>query len=139
MSVALATFKKFSEDNSTNLASMIAFWAFFSIFPLFLVFVTLLGFLLPAQMKGRVLTNVATLLPLLNVSTVHGLGGAWWALILGLVSALWSGLSVVNTTQFALNSVWETPAVHRPSLVTRLGRGVSVLATVGLGLVLSTL
>jgi uncharacterized BrkB/YihY/UPF0761 family membrane protein len=33
--VAVATVKKFSEDQSPNLAAMIAFWAFFSIFPLF--------------------------------------------------------------------------------------------------------
>jgi uncharacterized BrkB/YihY/UPF0761 family membrane protein len=32
--------QKFSEDQSTNLATMIALWAFFSIFPLLLVFVT---------------------------------------------------------------------------------------------------
>lgn len=35
--VAVATAKKFSEDQSTNPATMIAFWAFFSIFPLLLV------------------------------------------------------------------------------------------------------
>ena len=34
--IAVATAKKFSEDQATNLATMIAFWAFFSIFPLLL-------------------------------------------------------------------------------------------------------
>ena len=43
LAVAIATFKKFSEDQSANLAAMIAFWAFFSVFPLFLVLVTLLS------------------------------------------------------------------------------------------------
>lgn len=137
--VAVAVARKFSEDKSTNLASMIAFWAFFSVFPLLLVFVTLLGYLVPADLKNNVLTNVALMLPLLNPATAHSLGGTWWALVLGLVTALWGGLSVVNTVQFAFNSVWEIPVVRRPSFLVRMGRGVAVLATVGLGLVLSTL
>jgi uncharacterized BrkB/YihY/UPF0761 family membrane protein len=32
VAVAIATFKKFSEDRCPNLAAMIAFWGFFSIF-----------------------------------------------------------------------------------------------------------
>ena len=43
LAVAVGTFKKFSEDRSSNLAAMIAFWGIFSIFPLFLVLVTVLA------------------------------------------------------------------------------------------------
>jgi uncharacterized BrkB/YihY/UPF0761 family membrane protein len=46
MAIAVATVKKFSEDQSANLAAMIAFWAFFSIFPLLLVLVTCLALVL---------------------------------------------------------------------------------------------
>ncbi|GAB3008467.1 YihY/virulence factor BrkB family protein [Amycolatopsis acidiphila] len=137
--IPVAVFKKFAEDQSTNLAAMIAFWAFFSIFPLFLVFITLLGFFLPDSVKDRVLGDVGTMFPLLDPSTMHGLSGSWWALLIGLVSALWSGLSVVRTTQFAFNSVWELPYVARPKITEQIGRSVGVLASIGLGLVLSTL
>src|SRR5438309_3995631 len=75
LAVAVAVFRKFGEDQSTNLASMIAFWAFFSIFPLLLVLVTLLGFFLPTSVKSQVLSSVATMLPLLDPSSVQGLGG----------------------------------------------------------------
>src|SRR5437763_12755665 len=95
--VVVATFKKFQEDQSTNLAAMIAFWAFFSIFPLFLVLITVLGWVLPASEKVSVLGHIATLFPLLDPSTIKGLSGSWWALGLGLVSALWSGIGVVRT------------------------------------------
>lgn len=139
LAIAVAVARKFGEDQSTNLASMIAFWAFFSVFPLLLVFVTVLGFTLPPGIKGMVLTTVADLLPLLDVTTVQGFGGEWWALILGAVTALWSGLSVVRALQAALNTVWETPYVRYPSLINQVGRGLAVLATVGVGLVLSTL
>jgi YihY family inner membrane protein len=137
VAIPIAVFKKFSEDQSTNLASMIAFWAFFSIFPLLLVLVTLLGFFLPTDTKNGVLQQVADYFPLLNTSSISGLTGSWWALIIGLVTALWSGSAVVRTVQQAFNSVWEIPIHQRPKLVEQVLRSIFVLATIGVGLVLS--
>jgi membrane protein len=139
LSVAVATVKKFSEDQSANLAAMIAFWAFFSVFPLFLVLVTLLAIFLPASDKNSVLGHVAEMFPLLDPKTVNGLSGAWWTIVLGLATALWSGSGVVRTAQFAFNSVWGIPPSQQPSLVKQTLRSVMVLATIGAGLVLTTL
>jgi YihY family inner membrane protein len=139
LAVAIATVKKFSEDQSANLAAMIAFWAFFSVFPLFLVLVTLLAIFLPASDKDSVLGHVAQMFPLLDPKTVKGLSGAWWTVLLGLATALWSGLGVVRTAQFAFNAVWGVPRGQQPGLVKQVSRSVFVLATVGLGLVLTTL
>jgi membrane protein len=138
-SVAVATFKKFSEDQTTSLAAMMAFWAFFSIFPLFMVLVTVLGWVLPASDKAKVLTHVAQLFPLVNPSTIKGLTGQVWALALGLVTSLWSGLGAVRTVQTAFNSVWEIPYHARPGLVEQVKRGLLVLVTIGVGFVLTTL
>jgi membrane protein len=139
LAIAVATVKKFSEDQSANLAAMIAFWAFFSVFPLFLVLVTLLAIFLPDSDKNSVLGHVAQMFPLLDPKTVNGLSGAWWTIVLGLATALWSGSGVVRTAQFAFNSVWGIPPGQQPGLVKQLLRSISVLATVGLGLVLTTL
>src|SRR6187399_2096747 len=81
LAVAAATVKKYSEDQSTSLASMIAFWAFFSIFPLFLVVVTILGYVLPADRRADVLGRVASSFPLLHPSTVGSLTGSWWPIL----------------------------------------------------------
>jgi YihY family inner membrane protein len=139
VAVAVATFKKFSEDRSANLAAMIAFWGFFSIFPLFIVLVTCLAWFLPASDKASVLGHVAKMLPLLDPSSVSGLGGSWWVLILGLLTALWSGTAAVRTLQFAFDSVWEVPYHERSGLAQQTLRSLWVLATIGLGLVLTTL
>jgi membrane protein len=136
MGIAVATVKKFSEDQSANLAAMIAFWAFFSIFPLLLVLVTCLAWFLPAGDKNSVLGHVAQMLPLLDPKTVSGLGGQSWTLVLGLATALWSGTGVVRTAQFAFNSVWEIPYHERPGLAQQLVRSSWMLATIGVGLVL---
>jgi YihY family inner membrane protein len=138
-SVAVATFKKFSEDQSTSLAAMVAFWAFFSIFPLLMVLTTVLGWVLPASAKDSVLTHVASMFPLLDASTIKGLTGSWWALVVGGVTALWSGMSVVRTTQNAFNSVWEIPYHQRPRLIEQILRSLWVLATIGVGLVATVL
>lgn len=139
VAVAVATFKKFSEDRSANLAAMIAFWGFFSIFPLFIVLVTCLAWFLSASEKAAVLGHVAKMLPLLDPGTVSGLSGSWWVLIVGLLTALWSGTGVVRTLQFAFDSVWEVPYHERTGLVQQTLRSLWVLATIGVGLVLTTL
>ncbi len=139
LAVAVATFKKFSDDKSSNLAAMIAFWAFFSVFPLFLVLVTLLAIFLPASDKSSVLMHVAQMLPVLDPNSVSALHGAWWTIVLGLGTALWSGTGVVRTAQYAFSSVWGVPDEHQPGLVKQVVRSVLVLATIGLGLVLTTL
>src|SRR5947209_7236039 len=138
-SVALATFKKFSEDHSTNLAAMIAFWAFFSVFPLLMVMVTILGWVLPTSSKNDVLGHVATMFPLLDPRTINGLSGSLWALVVGLLTSLWSGLGAVRTVQTAFNSVWEIPYHERPKLVEQVLRSMWVLLTIGVGLVVTTL
>jgi len=139
LAVAIATVKKFSGDQSANLAAMLAFWAFFSVFPLFLVLVTLLAIFLPASDKNSVLGHVAQLFPLLDPKTVSGLSGAWWTIVLGLATALWSGTAMVRTAQFAFNSVWGVPRGQQPGLLKQVLRSIYVLGTVGLGLVLTTL
>lgn len=138
LSIAVGTFKKFSEDKASNLATMIAFWAFFSIFPLLLVLVTVLGYVLPAHDKESVLGHVANLMPMIDPSSVSALSGSWWAIVLGGLTALWSGLGVVRTAQFAFDSVWEIPYHERLGTVKQVFRSVWVLATIGLGLVAST-
>jgi YihY family inner membrane protein len=137
-SVAVATIKKFKEDETTNLAAMIAFWAFFSIFPLFMVFVTILGWVLPASDKASVLGHVANILPVVSPSSVRALSGSVLALVIGLVTSLWSGMGVVRTVQTAFNSVWEVPHADRPGLREQIMRSLGILATIGVGLVLTT-
>jgi membrane protein len=138
-SVAVATFKKFSEDKTTMHAATIAFWGFFSIFPLFLVLVTVLGWVLSTSDKDSVLKHVASMFPLLDTSTITALNGAVWALVVGLATALWSGMGAVRTVQNAFNSVWEIPYHARPGLLVQVRRSLFVLVTIGAGIVVSTL
>jgi YihY family inner membrane protein len=139
LAVAAATIKKYGEDQSSSLASMIAFWAFFSVFPLFLVLVTILGYVLPGDRRAAVLGRVASFFPLLHPSTVGSLSGSWWPILIGGLTALWAGSSVVRMSQQAFDEVWETPRHSRPGLVEQLRRSLFALGTIGFGLVVTTI
>jgi membrane protein len=67
------------------------------------------------------------------------LSGEWWTVVLGLATAVWSGSGVVRTAQYAFNAVWGIPSDQQPGLVKQMLRSVWVLATVGVGLVFTSL
>ncbi|HEY3691393.1 MAG TPA: YhjD/YihY/BrkB family envelope integrity protein, partial [Pseudonocardiaceae bacterium] len=95
LGVPIAVARKFIDDESINLAAVIAFWAFFSVFPLLLIFVALLGYFLPPSLQGDVLRSAASFFPLLSTDSIGHLSGQWWTLVVGILSALWSGSFVV--------------------------------------------
>jgi uncharacterized BrkB/YihY/UPF0761 family membrane protein len=86
-----------------------------------------------------VLEHVAAYFPLLDPSTLHSLTGSWWPILVGILSALWSGMAVVKTTQVAFNSVWEIPQKDRPGFVEKLERSLLALSTIGVGLIAATI
>ena len=138
LGVPIAVARKFIEDESINLAAVIAFWAFFSVFPLLLIFVTLLGYFLPPSLQGDVLRSAAGFFPLLSTDSIGHLSGQWWTLVVGILSALWSGSFVVIAIQSAFNSVWEIPYAQRPGFGAQIRRGLVALGAIALGLVVST-
>jgi YihY family inner membrane protein len=138
LAIAVATGKKFGEDSSANLASTMAFWAFFSVFPLLLATVTVLGWVVSAEDRRRVMGHLNSYLPLIDVSSIERLNGSWPALIIGLVSAFWSGSAVVRVTQYAFNSVWEIPQFARPKTKDQILISARAMATIGAGLLAST-
>jgi len=139
LAITVATLRKFNEDHTGDLAAMVAFWAFFSIFPLLLVFVTVLGYTVPADTKEDVLGKVSQLFPLLNPDEVGTLSGSLWPLLLGGITALWSGTAVMRTAQSAFDAVWEIPEKDRAGLVRKVARSLLALFTIGAGLVAATL
>jgi YihY family inner membrane protein len=101
--------------------------------------VTILGYALPSDRRADVLGRVASFFPLLHPGSVGSLSGSWWPLLVGGLTALWSGLAVVRMTQQAFDEVWELPPVHRPRLAEQVGRSLFILSTIGVGLILATI
>lgn len=138
----LAVYQKFNDDQAGNLASLLAYYAFFSVFPLLLVFVTVLGFVLQnnPDLQHRISSTALGLLPIIgNRDPVHALHGSVFALVVGVLLALWSGLAVVNQAQVAFNTVFSVPRAEWPGLVPRLLRDLQLLVVGGLGFLLTTI
>ena len=129
----IAVWRKFSDDQAGNLAALMAYWAFFSLFPLLLVAVTVTGFVGVGQGTFK---DVVQQFPLVG-DDLTGLKGNLLALVIGIVSALWSGLAVVKATQTAFDSVWEIPMAQRPSFLRKLVKGLEALVVIGIGMVVS--
>jgi len=138
-----AVFKKFGDDRASQLAALIAYYGFFSLFPLLLVFATVVAIVVrdDTQLRQRLLDSALSQFPVVGTrigESVNELTGSSFALIFGIVAALWSGTAVVAAAQHAMDEVWDVPRVERPGLVSRLMRAFLLLFVFGASIVLST-
>jgi len=136
LAVAIATWKKFGDDQAGNLAALIAYYAFASIFPLLLVFVTILNIVLKsnATLRQHLVNTALKQVPGISLSHVHSKGGSSLALVIGLVLTLYGALGVANAMQNSLNSVWEIPRARRPGFPWTILRSLGLVGVIGPGL-----
>lgn len=138
-----AVVKKFGDDEAGRLAALIAYYGFVSLFPLLLVLVTVLGFVLEGNPSAQqsVLDSALKEFPIIGPQlerNIHSLNGSPLALTIGVIGLLLGGLGVVGATQNAFQQVWHIPRKRRPSFLTWRLRGLALLATLGVLLLLST-
>jgi membrane protein len=142
LAVAVATWKKFSDDRAGFLAALIAYYAFASIFPLLLIAVTILDIVaghypkLGAKLRAA-LHDYPVIGTQLRSSMIHGLSGTGLALIIGIVLTLFAARGVATAIQNALNSVWEVPQFRRPRFLKNLLRSIGLIAVLGPGQIIT--
>ena len=133
--VLVATVKKFGEDRAGQLAALIAYYGFFSLFPLLLALVTGVALVVddPAVQR-RVLDAALGPFPVIGERigrNIRALPAKGAALAIGLAGAVWAGLGVVRAAQAAMNRIWHVPVRRQPGLVVAVLRGLVMLATLG--------
>jgi YihY family inner membrane protein len=139
----VAVLRKFGDDSGSSLAALIAFYAFFSLFPLLLALVSILGFVLEGNpsLRDDVLDTALARIPVIGAQLrdqVQPLQGSGVALAVGLAGALWAGLAVTLALGRAFAAIWDVPRVERPNGLKARGRGLALLAILGVTLVAST-
>jgi len=137
LAVAIATWKKFGDDQAGNLAALIAYYAFASIFPLLLVFVTILNRVLKNNptLRQNLLHTALQQVPGISLNSVHSKGGSGFALVIGLLLTLYGARGVANAMQNAMNSVWEVPMARRPGFPWATLRSLGLIFVIGPGLI----
>lgn len=135
----LAVVKKSGDDKGGQLAALITYYSFFSLFPLLMVAFTIMGFVLQnnPQMQADIAETFRERLPLPGISadTISGNG---FALVIGIVLSLWSGLGATQVAQDAMNTVWDVPRSRQPNFVAKRVQGLLVLVVMGAGIALAT-
>src|SRR6266567_190474 len=136
-----AVFKKFGDDGAGNLGALIAYYGFFSLFPLLLVLVTMLGLVRRGHpaLRDNIVNSALGQFPVIGRQIqANSLSVSGVALVIGVVGAVWAGLGVAQAAQYAMNEIWDVPKRERPNFLASRGRGLAMLAILGVILILST-
>jgi YihY family inner membrane protein len=138
-----AVVKKYGDDQAGYLAALIAYYGFFSVFPLMLVFMSVLGIVLAnnPQLRQEIIDSALAQFPIVGptiAEEVHAITGNAVALTIGIVTALWAGLGVVQATQNGMNQVWDIPRKDRPNFFISRLRSLLMLFVLGTTLLAST-
>jgi membrane protein len=139
----VAVFKRFDDDQASQMGALIAYYGFFSLFPLLLVFVTVLGFVLEGSPSTQesVVHSTLSQFPIIGTqlqSNVHSLKGSVPAFAIGLIGSTLAGLGITGATQSAFNKVWEIPRARQLGFLAWRLRGVGLLVVFGLLAIVST-
>jgi membrane protein len=143
LAVAVATWKKFGDDQAGNLAALIAYYAFASLFPLLLVAVTILDLVvrnnpqLRHQLLSSTLGKYPVIGPQLAENAKHGLSKTGIALVIGLVLTLYAALGVAAAMQNAMNTVWGVPQFRRSGFPWSKLRSLGLMLVVGPGQIIT--
>jgi YihY family inner membrane protein len=136
-----AVVKKFGDDNAGHLAANIAYYGFFSLFPLMLVLVTTLGKILGSgsPLAQRIQDSALAQFPVIGQQIrVDSLRGSGLALAIGIVGALWAGMGVTQSAQFAMNQIWDVKKSERPNFLFSRLRSLIMLAVLGAFTIIAT-
>jgi len=138
----LAVIYKFADDQGSYLAALMTYYGFLSLFPLLLLLSTILGLVLRGDphLQQQVLHSTLSQFPVIgqDLGNPRQLGGGTMGLVVGVLGSLYGGLGVALAAQHAMNTAWAIPRNNRPNPFKARARGLQLLATVGLGVLTTT-
>jgi YihY family inner membrane protein len=142
LSFPLAVIYKYVDDQGSYLAALITYYGFLSLFPLLLLFSSVLGFVLRGDpgLQHRILHSALGQFPVIgdDLGKPKRLSGNGLALTIGIVGSLYGGLGVAQAGQYVMNTAWSVPRNLRPNPFKARGRSLLLLATVGAGVLVTT-
>lgn len=143
LAVPWAVLQKFGNDQGGAKAALMAYYGLFAVFPLLLLFTTVLGFVLSGneELRHRLIDSALGDFPVIGPqlkSSAHPLEGSGVALAIGIIGTLYGTLGLGQSSQNALNTIWNIPYVRWPSFYFRWARALGIIALLGLAVLAST-
>lgn len=143
LGLPIAVVYKYVDDQGSYLAALITYYGFLSLFPLLLLAATILGFVLngDSALQQKLLGSALSQFPVIGkqlTSNIHGYHGSSAGIAIGLAVAVYGGLGVAQAGQNAMNVVWAVPRNARPNPFMSRLRSLALLATLGLGVLVTS-
>jgi membrane protein len=145
------TFREFTDDQCTDLAAALTYYAVLAMFPAVLALVSLIGLFSKGQSTTDALLGIVddlgpssaveTFRPTVE-SLTQSSGGAGLALVIGIVTALWSASGYVGAFSRAMNRMYEIDEGRpfwklRPMQIAVTLVAVLSIAVIAVGLVVT--
>ena len=139
--VLVAIFKRNGDDRGGLYTSLITFYGLVSIFPLLLIFITIASRIMGANSKATrdLIHSALSQFPVIGThlaSNIRALTtGSTFALIASILFLLWGSLGISSALQSASNEAWRVPRHREPNFWIRNGRGLLLLAVIGVAVI----
>lgn len=135
VSVPIAVFYKYVDDQGPYLAAIITYYGFIAIFPLLLLATSILGFVLQGNpdLQEAVLSSALSQFPIIGdeLGRPDGLSGSQTAVVVGALTATYGALGLGQALQNAQNIAWSVPRNSRPNPVVLRLKSLVLLASAG--------
>jgi membrane protein len=134
--VVVGTLDGWRRHLSGRNASVLSLFGFLTIFPLLLVATTILGFVLEdnEELQQKFIDGALENVPVLGAQLADdpaALTGSVGALVVGLLTALWSSTKAFVGLQLALDDVWEIHVDNRAGLAVQRSRALIGILIIG--------
>ena len=135
--VAVETIDCFRRHQTGRNAAVLAYWGFLSVFPLLLAATTILGFVLEGNEKLRddIVDSAVSQIPVVGTTVQANAGdlqGNTWALVIGVLTALWASMKAFIGVQAAFDDIWEVDIDERANIAVKRLRALIGLIAIGL-------
>jgi YihY family inner membrane protein len=135
--VVIGTYEGFVRHLTARNVAVLAYYGVLTIFPLLMAATTILGFVLEdnPDLQEDIIDSAIGQFPVIGNQIQDNAGqitGSYWALVIGLVIALWSSMKAFLGLETALDDTWEVPVLERAAMPIRRLRALVGIAVIGL-------
>lgn len=136
LDVIVGTADGFRRHLSGRNTAVLAYYGVLTLFPLLMAATTILGFVLEGrpELQDDIVDSALSQIPLIGGEIEQNSGridGSYWALVIGLLVALWGSLKAFVGVQIAFDDIWEIDVDDRASGAIKRVRALIGVAVIG--------
>lgn len=139
-----AVIKKYSDDRAGYQAALVTYYGFLALFPLLLILTTVAGIVARdnPEFGSRLVESVSSYFPVVGQAlndSVQGLNKHGFALMIGLLFALYGARGIADAFRHAMNNLWHVPMAKRSGFPRSLIRSIGLIVGGGGGFILAAI